>query len=199
MLNNRTEKGPDRRPAILVCSYDPHDPAGLAAGDADGQPSDSGSARTLTVGADDPGALADLISHKLAKAECQAVLLVGRTRRSDGFRVQMRAENRGLTGPAKWSDTAPALARTTAPVSEMVQALNEAGLAAAATSDSEEDAGSHLLYRILTALPDDADAPAVALLRVPLALEPSEARRGVAVAADAIARHLPLMPRERLG
>jgi pyrrolidone-carboxylate peptidase len=111
----------------------------------------------------------------------------------------MRAENRGVTGGAKWSDTGPAFARATAPVSEMVQALTEAGLMAAATSDSEEDAGSYLLYRILTALPDDADAPAVALLRVPVALAAAEVRRSVAVATEAIARHLPLMPRERLG
>lgn len=167
-------------------------------GGTDSVPLMTGSARTETVGSEDPAVLADLINRKLGQAECQAVLLVGRTGRSEGFRVQMRAENRTLAGRAKWSDTGPAFARTTAPVSEMVQALNVAGLTAAATSDSDEDAASYLLYRILTALPDENDAPAVALLRVPEALDPSEGRRGVAVAADAIARHLPLMPRERL-
>lgn len=190
MLDTRTEITPDRRPAILICAYEP----GIA-GDTSGL---TGLARTVTVGPDDPALLADRISRTLEQADCQAVLLVGSTRRSEGFRVQMRAENRMLTGGAKWSETAPALARTTAPVSEMVQALNTAGLTAAATSESEEDAGSYLLYRILTALPDDTDAPAVALLRVPQTLDPTEVRRGVAVAADAIARHLPLMPRERV-
>jgi hypothetical protein len=52
----------------------------------------------------------------------------------------------------------------------MVRALNDAGLAAEATSDGEEDAGSYLLYRVLTALPDGSDAPAVGLIRAPAAL-----------------------------
>jgi hypothetical protein len=80
----------------------------------------------------------------------------------------------------------------------MVRALGEAGFPAEATSDSEDDAGSYLLYRVLTALPDNADAVSVGLLRTPAGLEPDAARRGVEAAAMAIARHLSLLPRTRL-
>jgi hypothetical protein len=197
MLDTPAETAPDRRPGIILCVYETDDQTSGWLNDAVIAAWTLPGARLLLVGPDEPAVLARRISDDLRMMECRAVLLVGRTRRSDGFRVQMRAENPTVSGGTKLSSTGPAMARATAPVSEMVRALNEAGLGADATSESEDDAGSSLLYRILTGLPDDADAPAVALLRAPLSMEPDRLQRGVHVAAGAIARHLSPLPRER--
>jgi hypothetical protein len=199
MLDTPAETSQDRRPAILVCVYEADDPAWAALDDPSAEPWSPASARTRSVGPGDPAILAGLISDELSGTDVPSVLLVGRTRRSDGFRVQMRAENRGLTGGGKLSNTGPALARATAPVAEIVRALNEAGLSADATSDSEEDAGSYLLYRVLTALPDNADAPAVGLLRAPFSVDAAQLRRGVRAAAGVMARHMEILPRLRPG
>ena len=195
MLDTIAENQPDRRPAILVCVYETADTLWNALdGDADWTPP---GARLRPLGPGEPADLADRITGELDHADCRAVLLVGRTRKSDGFRVQMRAENRALTGGKKLSQTGPSLARATAPVAEMVRALIDAGLSADATSDSEEDVGSYLLYRVLTALQDDVDAPAVGLLRAPSAVNEAQLRLGIQTAATAIARHLSPLPRIR--
>lgn len=196
MLDTIAENQPDRRPAILVCVYETADPLWNALdGDADWT---LPGALLRPLGPGEPADLAGRITRELDHADCRAVLLVGRTRKSDGFRVQMRAENRALTGGKKLSRTGPSLARATAPVAEMVRALIDAGLSADATSDSEEDAGSYLLYRVLTALQDDVDAPAVGLLRAPSTLNEAELRLGIQTAAAAMARHLSPLPRARL-
>ena len=198
MLDTIAENQPDRRPAILVCVYETADPLWTAM-DAEGAAAwTTAGARVHSLGPDDPAKLAGLISGQIDDADCRAVLLVGRTRKSNGFRVQMRAENRAPTGGKKVSQTGPALARATAPAAEMVRALTEAGLAADATSESEEDVGSYLLYRILTALPDNADAPSVGLLRTPASLNADQLRLGLQTAAAAMARHLSPLPRARL-
>lgn len=195
MLDTIAENQPDRRPAILVCVYETADLLSNALDGGDGWAPPG--ARLRSVGPGEPADLAGRITDELAHADCRAVLLVGRTRKSDGFRIQMRAENRDLTGGKKLSETGPGLARATAPAADMVRALNDAGLIADATSDSEEDIGSYLLYRILTALPDNADAPSVGLLRVPAAVEGEQLRMGVQTAAAAMARHLSPLPRAR--
>jgi pyrrolidone-carboxylate peptidase len=196
MLDTVAEEKPDRRPAMLVCMYEESDPAWLL--QMLDVSSGTGSAvRIVPFGPDDPEALARALTGQLDDTDCRAVLLVGRTRKADRFRLQMRAENRTLTGGQKLSGTGPALARATAPVAEMVRALGDAGFAADATSDCEEDAGSYLLYRVLTALPDHADAVAVGLLRTPGGLTTEETRRGVAAATMAMARHLTPLPRAR--
>lgn len=199
MLDTIAENQPDRRPAILVCAYDAADPLWSVIDAESASAWSPPGARFRTVGPGDPAALAGLITGKLDDADCRAVLLVGRTKKSDGFRVQMRAENRDLTGGKKLSQTGPSLARATAPVAEMVRALIDAGLSADATSDSEEDVGSYLLYRVLTALPDDADAPSVGLLRSPASLTADQLWLGVQTAATAMARHLSPLPRARPG
>jgi pyrrolidone-carboxylate peptidase len=198
MLDTVDETQPDRRPAILVCVYESEDPSWAALEDMADDGWHPHSARALPIGPGDPDVLAGLLTGELEDPDCRGVLLVGRTRRTDGFRIQMRAENRTLTGGARLVRTGPALARATAPVAEMVRALTDAGLAADASSESEEDAGSYLLYRILTALPDSVDAPAVGLLRVPAATDPQDLRTGIRTAAGAIARHLSPLPRIRL-
>lgn len=197
MLDTIAESQPDRRPAIVICAYDVDEDGWSAEEDLSGTPWSPSGARTVAVPSQDPERLAAILSDHLRDADCRAVLLVGRTRRSESFRVQMRAENRALTGGVKLSHTGPAIARATAPVAEMIRALNDAGLAADASSEGEEDVGSYLLYRILTTLPDDADAPSVGLLRVPVDVEPAALQRGVKAAAGAMARHLSPLPRAR--
>lgn len=195
MLDTTAENQPDRRPAILVCAYETADSLWPANnGDAWSPPG----ARIRGLPPGDPAILATLITGQLDEADCRAVLLVGRTRKSDGFRIQMRAENRDLMGGKKLSQTGPALARATAPAADMVRALTDAGLVAEATSDGEEDVGSYLLYRVLTALPDNADAPSIGLLRAPASMDDGQMRLGVQAAAAAMARHLSPLPRARL-
>lgn len=192
-----SETRPDRRPSIVICAYDVADGGWDAVEDLSGAIWHPAGARTVPVAPGEPARLAELLSNHLREADCRAVLLVGRTRRSDGFRVQMRAENRTLDGAHRLSQTGPALARTTAPVAEMVRALKEAGLAADASSDDEDDAGGFLLYSVLTSLPDDADVPAVGLLRAPAGVGQIALDKGVRAAAAAIARHLSPLPRAR--
>lgn len=198
MLDTSAENQPDRRPAILVCIYEADDPLWAAMDAENGAAWAPAGARVRALGADEPSTLAEAITGQIGEADCRAVLLVGRTRKSNGFRVQMRAENRAPAGGKKVSQTGPAMARATAPAAEIVRELTDAGLAADATSESEEDVGSYLLYRILTALPDNADAPSVGLLRVPVLIDGEQLRRGVQTAAAAMARHLSPLPRARL-
>ena len=192
MLDTTAENKPDRRPLILICAYDEADALWLR---DEGEWSPPGT-RLRAVGPGEPDVLSQQIAGELRDADCRAVLLIGRTRKADGFRLQMRAENRALTG-GKVSSIGPGLARATAPVAEMVRALHEAGLAAEATSDGEEDAGSYLLYRVLTALPEDADVPSIGLLRASASLNTEQARLGLQTAAAAMAQHLSPLPRAR--
>ena len=192
-----TEIGIDRRPSIVICTYDADERSWDAVEDLSGAVWNPTGARTIAVGSDTPARLAERLSEHLRASDCRAVLLVGRTNTSDSFLIQMRAPNRALDGKGRLTVTGPAIARTTAPVAEMVRAIKEAGLSANASSLEEEDAGSFLLYSILTSLPDDTDAPAVALLRAPAGTGHDTLDKGVKAAATAIARHLSPLPRTR--
>lgn len=198
MLDITAEDQPDRRPEILVCVYETGDPAWAALNAVVAEGWAPPGARTRMIGPDDPAVLAERITEDLNHSDCRAVLLIGRTRRGDGFRIQMRAENRALAGHVKLSLTGPAMARATAPVAEIVRALSDSGLTTEATSESEEDAGSYLLYRVLTALPDAVDAPAVGLLRIPMTADTDALKTALRTASTAMARHLSPLPRTRL-
>jgi len=180
----------DRRPAMVICAFDPGDTDWDPVEDLSGTPWSPPGARTIAVEGGDAEALAETLRGHLADPDCRGLLLLGRTHRSDAFQIQMRADNRALGGGAKLSSTGPATARVTAPVADMIRALHEAGIAATASSDGEEDAGSFLLYSILSGLPDGVDAPAVGLLRAPVHMSPVELNKGVRIAASALARHL---------
>lgn len=180
----------DRRPALVICAYDPGDTDWDPVEDLSGTPWSPPGARTISVPGGDPETLAVTLCAHLSDPDCRGLLLIGRTHRSDAFQVQMRADNRDLTGNAKLAITGPATARATAPVADMTRALHEAGIAASASSDGEEDAGSFLLYSILSSLPDGIDAPAVGLLRAPSNISAVELNKGVRIAAGAVARHL---------
>lgn len=197
MLDLPAEKQPDRRPAIVICAWDPHEHGWDPVEDLSGQPWNPSGARTVAIPPEDPEQLVATLSHSLRDPSCRAILLVGRTHRSGGFRVQMRAENRALSGGAKLTHTGPAMARATAPVADMVRALNAAGLHADASSEGEDDVGSFLLYSILTSLPDDADVPAIGLLRAPADISDETVQKGVKAAAAAMARSLSPLARAR--
>lgn len=194
MHDTSAQTQPDRRPAIVICAYGVGDPGWDPIEDLSGTPWSPPGARTVVIDATDAEALAATLADHVADPACRAVLLVGRTHKSDAFRVQIRAENRALNG-SRLFPTGPAVARATAPASEIVRALNDAGLSADATSDSEEDEGSYLLYRVLMTLPDMSDAPAVGLLRAPANITGDAMQRGVKTAATVIARHLSPLPR----
>lgn len=190
MIYQNAEAQKDRRPAIVICAYDTDHSVWDPIEDLSGEPWSPQGARTVAVPSADPESLASTLSDHMAETSCRALLLVGRTRRSDAFRLQMRAENRAVTGGLRADVNGPAMARVTVPVAEIVRELNAAGLAADASSEAEEDVGSYLLYRVLSGLPYGPDAPAIGLLRIPDQADEDAVRRGIKVAATAIARHL---------
>lgn len=184
MLKLEAQTQADQRPAIVICAYDGGEDLTAAARSA----MDSG-ARFINAGGAEPAKLAARLAECLRDDTCRGVLLVGRNRKGAGFRVQMRAENRA-PGGERLDRVGPGVARSTAPVAEMVRALTEAGLAADASSEAEPDLGSYLLYRILTQLPHDVDTPAVGLLRAPDPASHPDAPSGVRIAAMAMLRRV---------
>lgn len=196
MLVSQTEAATDRRPAIVICAYDRDEHGWDPVEDLSGNLWSPQGARTIAVEAADPEALAATLASQVRDLGARAILLVGRTRRANDFRVQMRAENRKPDG-ARLDHTGPGVARSTAPVAEMVQALKDAGLIAAASSEAEDDAGSYLLYLVLTGLPDGPDSPAIGLLRAPAGATDVAVQKGVKAAAMAMTRHLGALPRPR--
>lgn len=189
----------DHRPAIVICAWDAKEAAWDPIEDLSGQPWSPAGARTVAVPAAEPDILASTLSAHLSDGRTRALLLVGRTRRSDGFRVQIRAENRTLDGAGRMNRVGPSVARATAPVADMVRALNEAGLTADASSDAEDDVGSYLLYSVLANLEEGVDTPAIGLLRAPEGEGDAAVTRAVKTAAQAMARHLSPLPRSRAG
>ena len=185
----------DRRPGIIICAYDGDDDGWDLVEDLSGEIWSPSGASAVPIAAADPDELASTLAARLGSGECRAVLLVGRTQKGAGFRVQMRAENRTLDYKHRLSSTGPGVARTTAPVADMVRALNAAGLQADASSDIEEDAGSYLLYRVLSDLPDGPLTPSIGLLRAPAPANEAAVRKGVKAAASAMASHLTPLPR----
>lgn len=195
MLDTISDSQRDRRPGIVICAYDARsawDPAEDLSG-AEWSPS---GARTVNMPAADPARLLESLIEQLRRSECRALLLVGQTR-GDRFRVQLRAENKGLARAGKISRTGPALARATAPAASMVRALGDAGLSAQASSADEEDAGDFLLYSVLTRLENEPDAPSIGLLRAPVDAAAGSVQKGVKAAATAMACTLSPLPRSR--
>ncbi|WP_299171467.1 hypothetical protein [uncultured Brevundimonas sp.] len=185
---------PDLRPGIAICMYDA-DPAWDMVENLSGDVWSPAGARTVPVSATDPDLLVEILGEYLRNGDCRAVLLVGRTQKCDGFRLQMRAENRALDRKDRLSLTGPGIARTTAPVADILRALAEAGIAAKASSEAEDDVGSYLLYRILVDLVDGPHTPAVGLLRVPAPADENTVKKGVKAAASVMAGQMALLPR----
>lgn len=183
MTDTDVETSPsDRRPAIVICAWEQNDAAWDLFEDLSGQPWSPDGARTVTPDKPDLESLRDLLDSP----NCRALLLVGRSRSNDAFRVQMRAENRDGEDGVRLAPTGPGVVRATAPVADMVRALTAAGLTAGSTSDAEQDAGSRLLYRVLSALRDDQATPSIGLLRAPSRAPVDDVRRAVKAAAEAM-------------
>ena len=187
----------DTRPSLLICAWAGDETGWDPVEDLSGEPWSPVGARTEPVPADAAEPLAAALSTRLADPRCRGLLLVGRSRRDDDFLLQIRAENLTAEGVRRLDSHGPSVVRATAPAAEMIGALREAGLPARATSEAEEDVGSYLLYRVLSALPDGADSPAVALLRAPAGAADAMVQRAVKAAAQAVARHLSPLPRSR--
>lgn len=180
----------DRRPAIVICAWDPHDAGWDLSETSSGEPWSPPGARTVTPDA----AAAEALARLLDDPCCRALLLVGRGRGDDAFRIQMRAENRDGQEGARLSPTGPGVARATAPVADMLRALAAAGVEAASTSEAEQDAGSRLLYRVLTSLPDGRVSPPIGLLRAPSRAPADEVRRALKAAVEAMMGREPAAP-----
>lgn len=197
MPDTPTETMQDRRPAIVICSCEIGAPGWDLAEDLSGLPWSPTGARTIAVAASPPDTLVATLSRHLVDPDCRGLLLIGLNRRSERFRVQMRAENRGYEPGSEPLPQSPSIARATAPASDMIEALNAIGVLADASSEGEEDVASFLLYRVLCALPDGLDAPSIGLLRVPETSDTHAVERGIKAVAGAIARHMSPLPRAR--
>ena len=197
MLDIAAERTSDHRPAIVICAYDTNEAGWDPVEDLSGRPWSPAGARTVAVAGGQPEELARTLATHLEDRYCRALLLVGRTRRSSAFRLQLRAENRSLDGRKRLNAEGPSIARATAPAADIVRALNEAGLTVDTSSDAEDDAGSYLLYRVLSGLPEGLDAPAVGLLRAPQQESDADVQRAVKAAAEAMVRHMSPLARSR--
>jgi hypothetical protein len=187
----------DLLPALVICAYEVGQTDWDPVEDLSGEPWNPVGARTMHVEADTPDLLAARLSSHLTDPRCRGLLLVGRTSGGDGFRFQVRALNRSLDGTRRLETIGPGVVRATAPGADMVEALKAAGLAASVTSEAEDDAGSYLLYRILSDLPEGVDAPAIGLLRAPPDAGEETVKRAVKAALQAVADHLAPLPRSR--
>lgn len=193
-----TGPGPDRRPVIAICAWDPTFAAWDPVEDLSGDPWSPVGARTLPVpGNASAEAVAEALGALLSQGECGALLLVGRTAHPGAFRLQMRSENRRLDHSDRLDHTGPGVVRATAPAAEIVRDLTAAGLNAVAASDAEADAGSYILYRIMADLPDGAASPPIGLIRAPDDAPDAKVQAAVKAAASAIARRLAPLPRLR--
>lgn len=197
MLVSPTDTVADRRPAIVICPFSDTEQGWDLVEDLSGALWSPPGARTVQIETDAPDRLARELTTQLDQGGARAILLIGRTRRSGDFCIQMRAENRLAEG-GRLDPVGPSVARATAPVAEMVEAVREAGLTVAATSDIEDDAGNEILYRLLTALPDGPDSPAIGLLRAPVAAPDAQVQKAVKAAAVAMTRHLGTVARPRV-
>jgi pyrrolidone-carboxylate peptidase len=135
--------------------------------------------------------------------------MVGVAAKARNFRVEMRAQNRvdrrrrDAQGRAWVGDkilpTGPAVARATAPVAEMVRAIQDAGFPAEASSDAGDYLCNFTLYRMLVGAAGDPKGPTAGFLHVPVAivrddreivLSISDTERAVKAAAAAFALRL---------
>jgi pyrrolidone-carboxylate peptidase len=195
MLDTPADAQPDLRPGLMLCAYE----SGLDwqdGGADETTPWSPPGARLIPIKAEAPETLVRTLLERLRDPACKAALLIGRASGVPDFLIQTRAENRVLNGTSRLVPTGPGVARATAPALEMAQSLSEAGLKTRLSSESGSDPGNYLLYRVLSGLPDDPEAPLVGLLRVPDA-DGSAITRAVRLAAEAMARHLSPLPRPR--
>lgn len=133
---------------------------------------------------------AETVDEALRESRCDGALLLGVSGKAREFRVEMRARNhadrrRADADGKMWRNekidpTGPAVARSTAPVAEIMRAIQDEGFPAVASSDAGDYLCNFTLYRMLTGAGEGMDAPPVGFLHVPHAIE----RDGVEVSVS---------------
>jgi pyroglutamyl-peptidase len=156
----------------------------------------------------------ETIAHRVRSSGCDGVLMVGVASKARTFRVEMRAQNRvnrrrrDADGAAwigeKILPIGPAVARATAPVADMVRAIQRAGFPCEASSDAGDYLCNFTLYRVLVDTAADPQPPTAGFLHVPMEvvrdgrlmpLGLSEIEHAVKAAAAAFALRLaPVQP-----
>ncbi len=151
----------------------------------------------------------EAMAERVKASGCDGVLMIGVAGKAKTFRVEMRAQNRvgrsrkDAEGKA-WSGekilpVGPAVARATAPVADMVRAIQRAGYPAEASSDAGDYLCNFTLYRLLVETAAWAWTPAAGFLHVPTKivregkdapLELDDIERAVKAAASAYALKL---------
>lgn len=188
----------DQKPVIVICAWNADETGWDPVEDLSGQIWSPDGARTVLVPATAPETLALTLSAQLLDRRARALLLVGRTRRGKGYRMQIRAENRGLDDSERIEALGPCVARTTAPTVDILDALKDAGFSAEASSEAEDDAGNYLLYSVLSHLTEGGETPAIGLLRAPRGESDESMTRAIKTVAGVIARQLAPLPRGRI-
>lgn len=149
---------------------------------------------------------AEMVDEALRESGCDGALLLGVAGKAREFRVEMRARNHAdrrrpdadgkLWRNEKIDPTGPAVARSTAPVAEIVRAIQDEGYPAVASSDAGDYLCNFTLYRMLTGAGEGVDAPPVGFLHVPrfferdgadVAVELDDLEKAVKAAAAAFA------------
>jgi len=182
--------GNDRSPCIIVCNWAGDELVWDLVEDLSGIPWNPDNARTeLIVGGANTEALAAELVQKLVSQQARALLLIGRTRYDGPARLQIRAEIPKTEG-ARFSENGPGVVRPTAPTSDILEAAAKAKVALVASSQTEEDDGSALLYLVMAALEDHLETPAVAMIRFPHAMPESSIATTVKTAATVMTQHM---------
>lgn len=191
MLDTTLGSASDRRPLIAILpwdtgfrAWDPHD-------SASGEVWQPRGARVETLKPDSLDGLAEQLVDRLGHHSLSAILLVGRSSHTGTIHIQTRAENRVPGTGHRDNPLAPGIVRTTLPAPEILRDLKDAGLQAKGASEAEDDAGSQLLFRILSALPDSGATPPIGLIRVPRDMAPEQVNQTIRTVASAVSRYLP--------
>jgi hypothetical protein len=178
-----------RRPCIIICNWDGGEPVWDLVEDLSGVPWAPDNARTeLIEGVTDAEALAHSLVERLISHEARALLLIGRTRYDGPARLQIRAEIPKTDGH-RLNEDGPGVVRATAPAAAILEAATKAKVALVASSNAEDDAGSALLYRVMTALEDHLETPAVAMIRFPSGMPEPQVAATIKAAASVMTQH----------
>ena len=184
-----------RRPCIIICNWDGGEPVWDLVEDLTGVPWAPDNARTeLIEGVTDAENLARDLVSRLISHEARALLLIGRTRYEGPARLQIRAELPKTDGH-RLSEDGPGVVRATAPAAAILEAAANAKVALVASSEAEDDAGSALLYRIMTALEDHLETPAIAMIRFPFGMAEPQVAATIKAAATVLTQHFTLAQR----
>lgn len=185
----------DRRPCIMVCNWAGDGPVWDMVEDLTGVPWQPENARSelVTVGTD-MAEMAGLLAERLSSQQARALLLIGRTGHEGPALLQMRAVVPTRDGQ-RMDEASPGVVRATAPIPDIIQAITAARVPVMTTSRSEDDAGSELLYRVMTSLDDLHETPSVALLRFPHSMSEACIAPAVKAAATAMTQHMAPAPR----